>query len=61
MSHQARHHASNRAPVRTGAAVLLLSAIAAMLSGCDSGSGGTDVTIGSGQNMDPVTLDFPVF
>ncbi len=31
------------------------------LSACDSSTGGTDVTIGSGQNMDPVTLDFPVF
>ncbi|MBM0107406.1 PD40 domain-containing protein [Steroidobacter sp. S1-65] len=60
MSHQAQD-ASNRATVRNGAAVLLMSAIAALLSGCDSGSGGTDVTIGSGQNMDPVTLDFPVF
>jgi hypothetical protein len=62
MSHQAQQDASNRAPVRNGAAVLLMSAIAALLSGCDSGGGtGTDVTIGSGQNMDPVTLDFPVF
>ena len=32
-----------------------------MLTACSSGSGGTDVTIGSGQNGDPVTLDFPVF
>ncbi|HEY0682511.1 MAG TPA: hypothetical protein VGD45_09280 [Steroidobacter sp.] len=61
MSHQAQQYASNRAPVRKGAAVLLMSAIAALLSGCDSGGGGTDVTIGSGQNSDPVTLDFPVF
>lgn len=61
MSHQAQQDASNRAGVRTGGAVLLMSAIALLLGGCDSGSGGTDVTIGSGQNMDPVTLDFPVF
>ncbi|HEY5757065.1 MAG TPA: hypothetical protein VIU34_14630 [Steroidobacter sp.] len=50
-----------RVPVRKGAAVLLMSAIAFLLGGCDSGGGGTDVTIGSGQNQDPVTLDFPVF
>ena len=61
MSHQAQPDASNRASVRKGAAVLLISALAALLTGCSSGSGGTDVTIGSGQNMDPVTLDFPVF
>jgi hypothetical protein len=61
MSPQARQQASNRASVRKTAAVLLMSALAALLGGCDSGSGGTDVTIGSGQNMDPVTLDFPVF
>jgi hypothetical protein len=61
MSHQAHCHASNRTTVRKIAAVLLMSAVAALLGGCDSGSGGRDVTIGSGQNMDPVTLDFPVF
>lgn len=61
MSHQAQQHASNRALVRNSGAVLLMSAIAFLLGGCDSGGGGTDVTIGSGQNMDPVTLDFPVF
>ncbi len=61
MSHQAQPDASNRVAVRKGAAVLLMSALALLLGGCDSGSGGTDVTIGSGQNQDPVTLDFPVF
>src|SRR5688572_6427612 len=61
MSHQAPSQASNRPAVRKGAVVLLMSAIAALLGGCDSGSGGTDVTVGSGQNQDPVTLDFPVF
>ncbi len=40
------------------AAALLATLI---LTACSSGTGGTDVTIGSGQNMDPVTLDFPVF
>jgi len=61
MSQLTQQDASNRASVRHGATVLLMSAIALLLGGCDSGSGGTDVTIGSGQNMDPVTLDFPVF
>lgn len=61
MSYQAQSYASNRAAVRKGAVVLLMSAIAALLGGCDSGGNGTDVTVGSGQNMDPVTLDFPVF
>src|SRR5687767_9722374 len=61
MSHQAPSQASNPASVRKGAVVLLMSAVAALLGGCDSGSGGTDVTVGSGQNQDPVTLDFPVF
>ena len=36
-------------------------ALGFLLSACNSGTGGTDVTIGSGQNADPVTLDFPVF
>lgn len=40
---------------------LLASGLTLMLGACSSGTGGTDVTIGSGQNMDPVTLDFPVF
>jgi archaellin len=44
-----------------GAAALLASVAAVLLGACSSGSGGTDVTIGSGQNTDPVTLDFPVF
>jgi hypothetical protein len=61
MIHQTQPGASNRATVRKAMAVLLMSAVAGLLGGCDSGSGGTDVTIGSGQNMDPVTLDFPVF
>jgi Tol biopolymer transport system component len=47
------------------AARLLVSTLAlagiVALGGCSSdGSGGKDVTIGSGQSADPVTLDFPV-
>lgn len=42
--------------------VLIACAVLAALSACSGdGSGGTDVTIGSGQGGDPVTLDFPVF
>ncbi len=46
-----------RAPSRS----LMRGVSAACSAACGSGSGGTDVTIGSGQNQDPVTLDFPVF
>jgi hypothetical protein len=42
-------------------ALVLASGLALTFAACSSGPGGTDVTIGSGQNMDPVTLDFPVF
>jgi hypothetical protein len=44
-----------------GAIALAIAAACSVLAACSSGSGGTDVTIGSGQNQDPVTLDFPVF
>ena len=44
-----------------GAIALAVVAACSVLAACSSGSGGTDVTIGSGQNQDPVTLDFPVF
>ncbi|HLS79795.1 MAG TPA: hypothetical protein VK025_00115 [Steroidobacter sp.] len=37
------------------------AAFAGALAACSSGEGGTDVTIGSGQTADPVTLDFPIF
>jgi len=37
------------------------SAATFVLGACSSGTGGTDVTIGSGQNADPVTVDFPVY
>ena len=43
------------------AIALAIAAACGVLAACSSGSGGTDVTIGSGQNGDPVTLDFPVF
>ena len=43
------------------AIALAIAAACGVLAACSSGSGGTDVTIGSGQNQDPVTLDFPVF
>jgi Hydrazine synthase alpha subunit middle domain len=65
MSHHvqtaAHHDAARNACAARGAAALLASAVVALLSACSSGSGGTDVTIGSGQDADPVTLDFPVF
>lgn len=44
-----------------GAVALAIAAAFSVLAACSSGSGGQDVTIGSGQNQDPVTLDFPVF
>jgi hypothetical protein len=53
-------NAKSSARIRAAAA-LLATAVFAALSACSSGQGGTDVTIGSGQNQDPVTLDFPVF
>ncbi len=43
------------------AIALAIAAACSVLAACSSGSGGTDVTIGSGQDQDPVTLDFPVF
>ncbi|HVF16363.1 MAG TPA: hypothetical protein VNA21_05610, partial [Steroidobacteraceae bacterium] len=47
---------------RRSAVALIACAVLAALSACSGdGSGGTDVTIGSGQSGDPVTLDFPVF
>ncbi len=44
-----------------GAVALVIAAACSVLAACSSGGNGTDVTIGSGQNQDPVTLDFPVF
>lgn len=61
MTDQATAEAAGSGARVRGAAALCVAALIAALSGCSSGSGGTDVTIGSGQNMDPVTLDFPVF
>ena len=45
----------------SGTIALAVAATCSVLAACSSGSGGTDVTIGSGQNQDPVTLDFPAF
>ena len=60
--HTAAHDDAARTRcARRGAAALLASAVVALLAACSSGSNGTDVTIGSGQTADPVTLDFPVF
>ena len=67
MSHQSETEVARAGnAARSGMAVLLAStlamALAMTLSGCSSdGNGGTDVTIGSGQSTDGVTVDFPVF
>jgi Hydrazine synthase alpha subunit middle domain len=62
MSHEAQTDTAHHDAARVrGPAALLASAVVALLSACSSGTGGTDVTIGSGQDADPVTLDFPVF
>jgi hypothetical protein len=63
MSDQAERDAVNVGIARAvrGAVALAIGAACCVLAACSSGSGGTDVTIGSGQNQDPVTLDFPVF
>jgi hypothetical protein len=66
MNHQASTEtATESKPAQFRASALLAGAFALagvlLLGGCSSGSGGDDVTIGSGQNQDPVTLDFPVF
>jgi Tol biopolymer transport system component len=62
MNHPAHSDLASTTRPNTRACIALFAALAvAVLSACSSGSGGTDVTIGSGQNSDPVTLDFPVF
>jgi Hydrazine synthase alpha subunit middle domain/WD40-like Beta Propeller Repeat len=62
MSHEANTEVTRaRHLLRRGVPSLLATLIATSLAACSSGSGGTDVTIGSGQTADPVTLDFPVF
>jgi hypothetical protein len=63
MTHEAETDVCREAPrARRGwRAALLVCALALGAAACSSGSGGDDVTIGSGQNSDPVTLDFPVF
>src|SRR6186713_952914 len=61
MSHEAKTATRTADVIRRGMPMLLATLVAAVLTACSSGSGGTDVTIGSGQDADPVTLDFPVF
>jgi hypothetical protein len=63
MSDQAERDTMTVAAARAvrGAVALAIAITCSVLAACSSGSGGTDVTIGSGQNQDPVTLDFPVF
>lgn len=65
MSHEAEAECNEAKRTRGGllavACRLLPVALAAAIAACSSGSGGTDVTIGSGQDADPVTVDFPVF
>lgn len=53
--------ASTGALSRRAVRVLLAGLVATLLAACSSGDGGQDVTIGSGQSADPVTLEFPVF
>ncbi len=56
------HTTASRALLSVVARAVVACAVLATLSACSGdGSGGTDVTIGSGQGGDPVTLDFPVF
>jgi hypothetical protein len=63
MSDQAERDMLKSATARAvrGAVALAVAAACSVLAACSSGSNGTDVTIGSGQSQDPVTLDFPVF
>src|SRR4051812_44557683 len=61
MSHEAKTAMRAADLFRRCMPALLATVVAAVLTACSSGSGGTDVTIGSGQSADPVTLDFPVF
>jgi len=63
MTERTEHLAVKVATARAvrGVIALAIAAACSVLAACSSGAGGTDVTIGSGQNQDPVTLDFPVF
>jgi hypothetical protein len=63
MSDQAERGTMKVATARAvrGAVALVIAAACSVLAACSSGGNGTDVTIGSGQDADPVTLDFPVF
>jgi hypothetical protein len=64
MSFQAQAHTATLGltAARRGAVALFACVMVATLGACSGdGNGGTDVTIGSGQEGDPVTLDFAVF
>jgi len=62
MSFQAQADTAILHCARRTASALVAAAVLLALGACSSdGNGGTDVTIGSGQSGDPVTLDFPVF
>lgn len=62
MSFQAQADTAILDAARRSVSTLLAAAIMLTLGACSGdGNGGTDVTIGSGQGGDPVTLDFPVF
>jgi hypothetical protein len=65
MTHQAHQAVEQllfeRCALQRAPRALAIGAALALLAACSSGPGGTDVTIGSGQDADPVTLDFPAF
>ena len=61
MSDQAQRDTMTVAAARAVRGAVAIAVACSVLAACSSGSGGTDVTIGNGQNQDPVTLDFPVF
>jgi hypothetical protein len=61
-SSQAQAETAIRKFARRGVSLAFAAGILTALGACSGdGNGGTDVTIGSGQSGDPVTLDFPVF
>lgn len=60
-SHEASIDAEHTSQRIRRAALVLAGIAVALLTACSGGEGGKDVTIGSGQDADPVTVDFPVF
>lgn len=60
MSHAAADAALTRMRMRAVPASLA-AILVTLLTACSGGDGGKDVTIGSGQSTDPVSVDFPVF